>query len=1082
MSILKQIEQNVCTNEISVEYGGAVDPEFGAIKSSELDAADCQVFLAVELCCGTAGLSRALIEAGIPAVGIDHVHNKSKPKAPVVIADLSTIEGQSLALQLFEKHKPYVIHSGPPCGTSSRARERPISNNLKLRGAPEPKPLRSDSHPWGIPGLVGTDLERVNAANMIYKFILGLCKKRHAAGELFSLENPSTSIFWMIPEAIELQQLPDVFVVDFQQCCHGGFRPVWRRWLTNAEELTVLSARCPGESANHKHLGFQIRKEKGSWRFDTADEAAYPEKLCHSYATIIRQRFFLHLSSESNGFPTNTPEAITVPLDEEQHKAKKAKLRASLGLFVRGNRFPSLIPEFSERIWMTLEGNAGDVITLDDKHKGRILKGNGVKSARHGNSCVQESVDSKEKCVGIYRSPCEFIEQAKLLQHPIDMPSFLPEALLRSIFLLLTSTPQQISSIRLEKLKQIRQWAIELQDTNAEIFRSIKPEQRIVSRGKNFALMDRILNHIEYPDTNLVRDLASGTKFTGDIPESGVFPRRHRGADLSVDEVLKTASYSRKWVIEHTVSSGDDEIDQAVWDETIEEEKRGWLSPALDEADLLTLTGNKFVVARRFGIRQGKKIRNIDDYSISGANSAVSTFEKLDLLGTDELFAVLKTIVQAGRSDGVVEITLPSGEKLTGSLPPGATTTMTRKWIGKTFDLKSAYRQIAVSMDESNLPFSIISVYNPAKKQAELRRQYATPYGSVASVYLFNRLARAIWAIGTWLHIAWVNFFDDFPTVEPEASAHSAELTVRAMCVLLGWELQLDPAKNKPFADTFPMLGIVVSMEDLPKGIARAANKEGRIDDIVSIIDRILETDLCPKPLVDELRGKCQFAMAQMSGRIAAGPVSGLAEHQYRTKGDRISKHTRETLEMLKRTVSLAGPRELHCLNTDKPICVFTDGACEGDLVTMGAVIIDSAGQFEPFMWGTPVPHEMVRRWRKDGSLQVIGQTEILPIVVCKWAYRRLFHNRRILFFVDNDSARHAMTAGYSASYESNRLIQVANRCEAEFQTLCWYTRVPSASNPADGPSRLDLTPSESNAWAKVVDPPALPESLFEGT
>ncbi len=111
--------------------------------------------------------------------------------------------------------------------------------------------------------------------------------------------------------------------------------------------------------------------------------------------------------------------------------------------------------------------------------------------------------------------------------------------------------------------------------------------------------------------------------------------------------------------------------------------------------------------------------------------------------------------------------------------------------------------------------------------------------------------------------------------------------------------------------------------------------------------------------------------------------------------------------------------------------------------------------------------------------VQVIGQTEILPIVLCKWAYRSIFKSRRVLFFVDNDSARHALTAGYSVSTESNRLIQFANKCEAEIQTWTWYTRVPSSSNPADDPSRLVLIPSESNCWANVVEPPDIPNEFY---
>ena len=137
------------------------------------------------------------------------------------------------------------------------------------------------------------------------------------------------------------------------------------------------------------------------------------------------------------------------------------------------------------------------------------------------------------------------------------------------------------------------------------------------------------------------------------------------------------------------------------------------------------------------------------------------------------------------------------------------TVSKAREWLGKTFDLQSAYRQIPLAQDDNNRCFSVIAVYNPILRAVDFRLQFATPFGAISSVYLFNRAARALWAIGCSLSIVWVNFFDDFPCTEPTATCQSAELTVRAMCTLLGWSLALDGKKNKPFAAKFDMLGIV---------------------------------------------------------------------------------------------------------------------------------------------------------------------------------------------------------------------------------------------------------------------------------
>ena len=128
---------------------------------------------------------------------------------------------------------------------------------------------------------------------------------------------------------------------------------------------------------------------------------------------------------------------------------------------------------------------------------------------------------------------------------------------------------------------------------------------------------------------------------------------------------------------------------------------------------------------------------------------------------------------------------------------------------------------------------------------------------------------------------------------------------------------------------------------------------------------------------------------------------------------------------------------------------------------------------------GCSVHGTLVLRWRAEGSLQVIGQTELLPVVLVKYECRSLFHHRRVIYFIDNDSARHSMVKAYSPSLESNKLIQFANSIETDTQTWCWYTRVPSPSNPADAPSRLDLVPSKNNSWAKVVPAPVIPQELL---
>ena len=146
--------------------------------------------------------------------------------------------------------------------------------------------------------------------------------------------------------------------------------------------------------------------------------------------------------------------------------------------------------------------------------------------------------------------------------------------------------------------------------------------------------------------------------------------------------------------------------------------------------------------------------------------------------------------------------------------------------------------------------------------------------------------------------------------------------------------------------------------------------------------------------------------------------------------------------------------------------------------VTCGATILDVSDE-RAFMFGGRLPIRLIKEWRLDGRLQTIGQAEILPILLARLAIPQLFHNRRVFHFVDNDSARQAMVKGYSRSPASQRMIAMMVATECQQQTWSWYMRIPSESNPGDGPSRLRLQPAAENLNATCIPFPDIPEQIY---
>ena len=109
--------------------------------------------------------------------------------------------------------------------------------------------------------------------------------------------------------------------------------------------------------------------------------------------------------------------------------------------------------------------------------------------------------------------------------------------------------------------------------------------------------------------------------------------------------------------------------------------------------------------------------------------------------------------------------------------------------LGRTNDLKSAYKQFGLCVEDRNL--LRIAVNKPGRAEPVLVGLNALPFGAIGSVAGFLRISFAIWWIGVFgLGIAWSAYFDDYSTMtitrpELEASTHWAVTTLFELVGLL---------------------------------------------------------------------------------------------------------------------------------------------------------------------------------------------------------------------------------------------------------------------------------------------------------
>ena len=168
--------------------------------------------------------------------------------------------------------------------------------------------------------------------------------------------------------------------------------------------------------------------------------------------------------------------------------------------------------------------------------------------------------------------------------------------------------------------------------------------------------------------------------------------------------------------------------------------------------------------------------------------------------------------------------------------------------------------------------------------------------------------------------------------------------------------------------------------------------------------------------------------------------------------------------------LSLDLPRIILPPREEKPIIILTDGACEEDGTSIGGVLLSQCGKVQCF--GTSVPKSVVDSWKQRADqTQVIGQAEILPVLVARWTWASEISGKRVIYFIDNESARLALVKAYSPVLPSLKLVMESLKWDQDFNSQAWYARVPTFSNIADGPSRFDYTAALEKLGAEVVQP-----------
>ena len=298
------------------------------------------------------------------------------------------------------------------------------------------------------------------------------------------------------------------------------------------------------------------------------------------------------------------------------------------------------------------------------------------------------------------------------------------------------------------------------------------------------------------------------------------------------------------------------------------------------------------------------------------------------------------------------------------------------------------------------------------------------------------------------------------------------------MLSLLGWKVAMEEKKRKEFNRKFVSLGVQIDFNFSEEGKIVVENKEGRVDVLWTTIKDIRDKGWLGFKEALSVRGKMGYAEGQLFSRVAAPACRILSRW---AKDGRRKKVTEELLYALAAglyALQTGGPRVVIPAKDEQPVLLFSDGACEPDGTTIGAVIFVPG--LKPELFGAVMAQSTIDLWKtKLDQTQVIGQAELFPLLIARLTWKKYISNRRMICFIDNDSARLGLIKAYSPVLPSLDIISRclgwdhANNCSS------WLTRVPSDSNIADAPSRMDPRYLVDRHGARIVKPIALDNHSF---
>ena len=228
--------------------------------------------------------------------------------------------------------------------------------------------------------------------------------------------------------------------------------------------------------------------------------------------------------------------------------------------------------------------------------------------------------------------------------------------------------------------------------------------------------------------------------------------------------------------------------------------------------------------------------------------------------------------------------------------------------------------------------------------------------------------------------------------------AKHVDFCVSSIFSLLGWKVSTH--KLLPFDSICKVLGVQLDLRQ-----CLVSNTAERVKELVQDIDNILLAGVLPKAEGERLRGRLQFARAQVFGRKLKRLLKVLSNHV--TMGRKaLSDLTKECLKQVSTILTCNSPIKVVASQSDI-LHIYVDASFnEADYSGIGGLIIYMHGDRLAFF--SAKVKEMVDAIVSKGQRTIIQELEMLAVLCAFKCWQEKATVHRIVLFTDSESVRGA--------------------------------------------------------------------------